>query len=152
MRHLKNNDLGNIVKNSTDLIGHDRRVAVRNVRKRAGVHKHGRALHRLHQRRVNRVLHQHGDGAGDAEVVHVDRLARLGEGANHLAKARLHVGETGGEREHGHDLGRHGNVIVGRARLLFLVALPDRDLAQEAIVDVDHAIPVDLGRVWNKVL
>lgn len=34
-----------------DLVGDDGRVAVRNVGKGARVHKHGRALHRLHERR-----------------------------------------------------------------------------------------------------
>ena len=74
-----------------DVVGQHGGVAVRDVGKGARVHEHGRRFQRLHQRRLDRVAHQHGQRAADAEVVGRDGRARLGRGDDHRAQPLAHV-------------------------------------------------------------
>ena len=55
----------------------------------------------------------------------------------------LEIVDVGGQAEDGHDLGGHGDVEPGLA-LDALAALPDGDLAERPVVEVDHARPGDV--------
>ncbi len=131
-----------------DLVGHDGRIAVRDIRKRAGVNERGRAFERLHQVGLNRVLHQHGQRAAGADIVRRDRLAGLARADDHRAQFLAHVRKAGGEREDGHDLAGDRNVVAGHAgHALFLGTLADGDLAQHAVVGIGYAAPGDAVRI-----
>ena len=80
------------------------------VREGPGVHEHGSALHRLHQRRRDRFLHEDRECASDAEVVCCDRLAGARQSDDHRAKTLAHIPQAGSQREDSHDLGRDGDV------------------------------------------
>jgi hypothetical protein len=113
-----------------------------------GVHQRGRALQRLHQVGLDRLLHQHGQRAGAADVFGGDRVALPVQADHHAAKALAHVVERGGERQNRHDLTGHGDVEAGLARApLLLRPLAHSDLAQRAVVGVHHAAPGDGGRI-----
>ena len=47
---------------------------MRDVRERSGVDERRRVLHRLHQRRLDALVEDHGRGAGDLAVLRGDRL------------------------------------------------------------------------------
>ena len=131
-----------------NLVGDDRRVAVRNVGERPGVHRRRLPLHRLHQVGHDGVLHQDRRRARHAQVFHRHRLARLA-GADHAAAdAFAQILQAGGQRQDRHDLRRHGDVVARDPRVPLLVRpQPDLDLAQEAVADVDHPVPGDARRV-----
>ena len=131
------------------LVGDDGAVAVCDVGEGPGVHEDGRALDRLHERGHDRVLHEHGQRAADAEVVRRDGLARgAARTDDEAAEALAHVGEARAEREHGHDLAGHGDVEARLARVAVLGgALPDGHAPQVAVARVEHALPRDAGRV-----
>ena len=96
-----------------DLVRDDGRVAVRDVGKRAGMHKGRRAFQRLHQVGHDGVLHQDGQRAAHTEVVGGDGLA-VAVGADHHASQPLaHIGQAGGERQDRHDFAGHGDVEAG---------------------------------------
>ena len=131
-----------------NLIRDDRRVAVRDIRERPGVHKGRRALKRLHQIGQDRVLHQHGQRAARAEIVRGDRLTSPAGTDHHGSQTFAHVREAGREGEDRHDLAGHGDVVARHARhALLFRPLPDGDLAQHAVVCVCHAAPRDAVRV-----
>eukprot|EP00965_Chrysotila_dentata_P200870 6180226-Pleurochrysis_carterae.AAC.4 len=136
------------------LVGDDARVAVRDVGKGAAVHERGRALERLHSRRLQRVHQQHRQRPRDAKVVRVERLTRLGEACNHASEARAQVLEVGRQREYRHDLGGDGDGEGRRpaerlARLLVHLGctVTNVHLSEEAVVRVGDAPPRDGGRV-----
>jgi len=105
-------------------------------------------LERLHQGRHDGILHEHGDGAGAANVLGRDRRSVLRAADHHAAESLAHVGERGRERQDGHDLGRDGNVERGLARHKVLgLGVADRDATQESIVGVDHSVERDGRRV-----
>lgn len=56
-------------KLEADLVRHNGGVAVRNVGEGPGVHQNGRLLQRLQQGWRKRILHQHRQGASQAQVV-----------------------------------------------------------------------------------
>ena len=131
-----------------DLVGDDRGVAVGDVGERSGVDDGRRVLDRLHQVGHDGVLHQDGQGPGDAEVVGRDGLARAARADDDPAEALAHVGETRRQGQDGHDLRGDGDVEAGLAdHALLLRAEADLDDAQEAVADVDDAVPGDAGRV-----
>ena len=136
------------------LVGDDARVAVRDVGERSGVDERGRALERLHRRRLQSLHHQHGERAGDAEVVGGERRACLRVARDHPAEARAEVGEVGGEREDGHDLGGHRDREAAPPRELLTRLLrhlgrrePHFDLAEVAVVRIGDALPRHRRRV-----
>ena len=63
-------------------------------------------------------------------------------------EAGAQVGEVVRQREHRHDLGRRGDVEAGLARhAVHAPAEAGDDVAQRAVVDVEHAAPGDAVRV-----
>ncbi len=99
-----------------DLIRDDRRIAVRDIGERSGMHERRRALDGLHQIGHDGVLHQDRQRAADAEIVGGDRLARAAGADHHAAQAFAHIGQAGGQRQDRHDLAGHGDVEAGDAR------------------------------------
>ena len=63
------------------------------------------------------------------------------------AHAVAHIGQVGGQGQDGHDLGGDGDVKAGVAGHVFFGAKTDLDLAQEAVVGIDHTAPGDAGRI-----
>lgn len=121
---------------------------MRNVGERSRVDKDRSSLETLHQGRLDRVLHQDRERTRAANVVARDRFARPTLTDHHPAEAVAHVAERIGEREHGHALGRDGNVKPSLERLALLGGSETgHDLAEVAVVDVDDATPRNLGRV-----
>mmetsp|Transcript_27402 Transcript_27402/g.71923 ORF Transcript_27402/g.71923 Transcript_27402/m.71923 type:complete len:317 (+) Transcript_27402:847-1797(+) len=129
-------------------VGHDGRVADCNVGKRPCVHQHGGSFHRLHQRRVHHVLEQNCQRPGDAEVIGRHRVAiRVGR-KDDLAEAVLEVVRVGRQCKDCHDLRRHRNIKLRLpSPALLSGALPDSDLAEEAVVGVQDAAPRNGGLV-----
>ena len=131
-----------------DLIRDDGRISMRDIGERSGMHERGSAFERLHQVGQDGVLHQNGQSAAYAQIVGGDGRAGAIGADHHAAQAVAHVGEIGGERQHGHDLAGHRDVEAGDAvRALFLGTLPDGDLPQHAVARIDDAAPRDAGRI-----
>ena len=123
---------------------HRRVAAMGDVGERAAMDEGGIALQGLHEIGRERVLEQHGHGAGGLEVGGEHRLAVAVVARDHLAQALLEVLEAGGEAEHGHHLGGHGDVEAVLAReAVGDAAERGDDLAQRAVVHVDRAAPGD---------
>ena len=123
---------------------HHRVAAMGDVGERAAMDEGGVALQRLHQVGRQRVLEQHGHGAGGLQVGGEHRLAVAGVAHDHLAEPLLEVLEAGGEAEHGHDLGGDGDVEAVLARkAVGDAAQRGDDLAQRAVVHVDRPPPGD---------
>ena len=120
--------------------GLHRVAAVGDVREGAAVHQAGGALEGLDEVGLDRVLHQGGHRALGLEVARVNRLARVVIGDQNIAEALLEVVEVGGQTQDGHDLGgdRDHEVILAR-HAVHLAAQTDRDVAQRAVVHVEHA-------------
>ena len=76
------------------------------VGERAGVDDGRRVLDRLHEVGHDGVLHQDGQGAGHAEVVGGDGLARPARADDDPAQALAHVGQARRQGQDGHDLAR----------------------------------------------
>jgi hypothetical protein len=128
-----------------DLVGHERVVAVRDVRERAAVHQAGLALERLDQVRLDRVLEQHRHRARRAEVLGRHRLAAVERVRDRDAPEPLaQVPQILRDGEDGHHLGRRRDVEAGLARVAVgASAEADRDLAQRPVVHVERAPPAD---------
>ena len=128
--------------------GDDGIAAVRDVAERPTVHECRRAFERLHEVRLDRVLHEHGHGAGRVQVGrrHRRAVARLRD--DHPPCPRLEIDEIAGEAEDGHDLGGHGDLEAAFTRhAVGGTAEPEHDVAQGAIVHVDHALEQHAARV-----
>eukprot|EP01047_Picozoa_sp_COSAG01_P022044 COSAG01_NODE_1298_length_10837_cov_44.666108_5_plen_110_part_00 len=66
-----------------------------------------RALHRLHERRHDRLLHQDRQRAAAADVVAGDRIASARLPDHHRAQALAQITQVRGQRQHRHDLRSH---------------------------------------------
>ena len=121
---------------------------MRDVGEGAAVHERGRALERLHEVRLERVLEQGRHRALGVQVVRRDRLIVVGVAHHDATQTLLEVGDGGGQAEDGHDLGGHGDVEAVLARhAVGLAAQAVHDVAQLAVVHVHHALPRDLAHV-----
>ena len=88
-------------------VGQNRRVAVGDVGKGAGMDKRRSSLQRLHQVGHDRVLHDHRKRAAHAQVVGGDRLALAVRPNHHAPQTLAHVAQAGGQRQNRHDLAGH---------------------------------------------
>ena len=137
-----------VAQRAGHLRGHDGVAAVRDVGERAAVHERRRALERLHEVGLERVLEQRGHGALGVQVVRGDGLVVEGVADHDAAEALLQVGDAGGQAEDGHDLAGHGDVEAVLARhAVGPAAQAAHDVAQLAVVHVHHALPRDLADV-----
>ena len=121
---------------------------MRDVGERAAVHECRLVLEGLHQVRRQRVLQQHRHRAVGLQVARGDRLPVAGVADDDVAEALLQVGERGGEAEDRHHLGGHHDVEAVLAReAVGASAEPHDDVAQRAVVHVEHALPLDAAQV-----
>ena len=121
---------------------------MRDVRERAAVHERGVVLERLDEVGLDGVLQERRHGALRVDVVDRDRLAVVRVRDDHAAEARLEVHEVRREAEHGHDLGRDGDVEAVLARHAVRDAAEAvHDVSKLAVVHVDAALPHDAARV-----
>ena len=74
-----------------DAVGEDRVVGVRDVAERPGVHERRLALERLHEVRLDRVLHDDGHRAAGLEHVGRDGLAVVGRGDDDAAEPAAQI-------------------------------------------------------------
>ncbi len=121
---------------------HHRVAAMRDVGERAAMHEGRVILQRLHEVGHERVLEQHGHGAGRLDVGRGDRPLVAGVGHDHPAQTPLEVGEVGGKAEDRHHLGRHGDVeAVFPGKAVGDAAEAGDDRAERPVVHVDHPAP-----------
>ena len=100
-----------------DAVGEDRVVGVRDVAERAGMHERRLALERLHEVRLDRVLHDHGHRAAGLEHVGRDGLAVVGADATTMRPSRRRRSfRSLRQREHRHHLRRGGDDELVLAR------------------------------------
>ena len=129
--------------------GRDGVAPVRDVRKRPTVHKGGRALQRLHEVGLYRVLQKRRHRAHGVELRRRHGRAVIGIAHYHPRKARLQVGKRVRKAEHGHRLRRHGDVKAVVARHA-VRPLPEAvaDIAKLPVVHVHTAPPRHALRVY----
>src|SRR5699024_4010865 len=100
-----------------------------------------------------RVLEQQRDRSGHPEIGHGHGGAVVGEADHDGADAALEVGQVGGQAQDGHDLGGDHDVEAVLTRgALGGAAQTDHGLAQGAVVDVHHALPLDAARVQTQLV
>ena len=126
-----------------DPVSDDGTVAVGDICKGAGMYKGRGSFEVLHQGGHDGVFHQNGHGAGAAEILSGDRFTGSAGGDHDIAKTLAHVGQVRGQRQNSHDFTGDGDIKAGLAGKPYLCgALSNRNIAQHAVVDVDHAFPV----------
>ena len=144
---------GNIAKAHRHTRGHDRVAAVGNVGEGTAVDKRGRALERLHQIGLERVLKQRGHGTLGLEVAGTDGLAGIAVADNDLAQALLKIVDARGQAQDCHDLGGDGDIEAVLARhALGLTANAVDDVAQLTVVHIDDALPSDALNVNTELI
>ena len=99
-----------------DQVGHHRRVAVGDVAEGAGVHEDGCVLERLQQVGLDGIADDDRHGTGGLELLGGDGLAVRRVADDDPSHALAQVAQRRGEREHGHHLGRRGDVEAGLPR------------------------------------
>ena len=99
-----------------DAIGHERVVAVRDVRERAAVDERRLALERLHEVRLDRVLEHDRHCARGLDVLGRHRLALVRLADRDPPEPLAQVGEVARDGDETHDLARGGDVEAGLAR------------------------------------
>ena len=139
---------GVVAERQGHLRRHDGVAAVRDVGEGAAVDERGRALERLHEVRLERVLEQRSHGAFGMQIVSGDGLVVEGVAHHDAAEALLQVGNAGRQAENSHDLGRHGDVeaVLAGHTVGFAAEAVD-DVAQLPVVHVDHALPGDFAHI-----
>ena len=123
-------------------------AAVRDIRKRAAVDKHGRTLERLDKVGAERVAQQGGHRALGLEIVRRDGRAVIRISHDDAAEPRLEIGKALREAEHRHDLACNGDIepVLARASVR-PAAKPVHNVPQLPVVHIDAAFPCDLLRV-----
>mmetsp|Transcript_8357 Transcript_8357/g.18238 ORF Transcript_8357/g.18238 Transcript_8357/m.18238 type:complete len:458 (+) Transcript_8357:488-1861(+) len=142
------------------LVGDDGRISCGDVGERSRVDHDGGRLCRLHESRHDGILHEHGHGTSGTEIISSDGRSLLGIPHDHRTKFLSHIAETGGERQHRHDLRSHGDVESGRPIMLLprplhpdglrnrlVLPPPDFDLPQMPIAGVHDPLPRDRVRI-----
>ena len=72
----------------------------------------------------------------------------VGIGDDHLGKARLEVGEVGGQAQHGHDLAGDGDLKAVLARhAAGLAAETVDDVAELTVIHIDNTLPGNALRI-----
>ena len=103
-----------------------------------------RVLRSLHEVGVEGIAQQHGDGTCHAQVADTEWLSVSRDAQQDVLDTPLQVFLTRGETEDGHQFRGWGDV---EPRLLYHAVAPhaSHDVAQSAVVDVEHALPVHLA-------
>ena len=144
---------GDIAKAHRHTRGHDRVAAVGNVGEGTAVDKRGRALERLHQVGLERVLKQRGHGTLGLKVAGTDGLAGKAIADDNLAQALLEIADARRQAQDCHDLGGDGDIEAVLARhALGLTANAVDDVAQLTVVHIDDALPSDALNVNTELV
>ena len=144
---------GDIAKAHRHTRGHDRVAAVGNVGEGTAVDKRGRALERLHQVGLERVLKQRGHGTLGLKVAGTDGLAGKAVADDDLAQALLEVADARRQAQDCHDLGGDGDIEAVLARhALGLTANAVDNVAQLTVVHIDDALPSDALNVNTELI
>jgi hypothetical protein len=115
---------------------------VRDVGERAAMDERGVVLERLHQVRRQRLLQQHRHRAVRLQVARENRLLIARVAHDDLAEPLLQIVQAVSQAEDRHDLGSHDDVEAILTRIAVRrAAEADDDVAQRAIVTVDHPPP-----------
>ena len=97
----------------------------------------------LHQIGVERIAHQHGDGASYPKILDLEELA-IGSNAQHdVFDATLQILLAGGQTEDCHQFRGRGNVEAC-LRDNTVATKPRHHIAQSTIVHIEHTLPEDL--------
>jgi hypothetical protein len=126
---------------------------MRDIGERPAVDQRGRPLERLDEVGLDRLREQHRHRAVGLKVLggHRATIARIGD--DDPPQPRFEIVEIGREAQDRHDFGRDGDVEPAFARISVRRAAERlRDVAQSAVVHVEHAPPhdpphVDIERV-----
>ena len=134
----------NVTKTHGHAGGHDGVAAVGDIGEGTAVDKRGRALERLHQVGLERILKQRGHGALGLKVAGADGLAGIAVADDDLAQALLKIVDARGQAQDCHDLGGNGDIeaVLARHALGFAANAID-NMAQLTVVHVDDALPGD---------
>ena len=144
---------GDIAKAHRHTRGHDRVAAVSNVGEGTAVDKRGRALERLHQVGLERVLKQRGHGTLGLKVAGTDGLAGKAVADDDLTQAFLEVADARRQAQDCHDLGGDGDIEAVLARhALGLTANAVDNVAQLTVVHIDDALPSDALNVNTELV
>ena len=99
----------------------------------------------LQQVRLQRFAHDDRHRSGTLQLLGGYRITRLGVADNNATHARPHVLDRIGQRQDGHHFGCGGDVEAGlTSDAVGLSTQPDNDVAQAAIVDIQHPSPGDV--------
>ena len=126
----------------------DRIAAVGDVREGTAVNECRRTLKRLHKVRLQRVFQECAHGTLSIQLASGDGLVGTRVANDNAGQALFEVGNARSQAENSHDFGSDGDiktVLTGHARSLSAHAA--HDMAQLAIVHVDHALPCDATHV-----
>ena len=133
--------------------GEDRITAVSDVGERSTVDECGIVLERLHEIRLQRLLEQHRHGALCLQVTRTDGREVALVAHHDVAEPGFEVFEVGRQAENRHDLGGHHDVEAILAREAIAgTAEADGDVAQGAIVHVQHALPSNAPNVETEFI
>lgn len=112
---------------------------MRDVGEGAAVHDGRGVVDGLHQVGLDGVLQQQGHGTGGLQLFGGDGVEVAVVGGDHAGQAGLQVVHAGGETQDGHHLAGHGDVEAALAgHAVGTLAQPDDDVAQGAVVHVEH--------------
>src|SRR5690606_35922270 len=126
----------------------DRVAAVGDVGERAAVDERRVVLQRLHQVRLNCRRQQHGHRTAGIDVRRTHRALVAAIADDDVADRFLEILDRGGEAQDRHDFGRDGDVEAGLTRIAVGdAAQRSDDLAQGAVVHVEHTAPGDAAGV-----
>ena len=128
--------------------GQHRIAAVRDVGERPAMNERRRAFERLHQVGGERVLEERGHGALRLQIAGADRLLVARVADDDAAEAPPQIVEIGSEAEDGHHFRGDRDVEAVFARVA-VGGAAERvdDLAQRAVVHVQHAAPGDAALI-----
>ena len=115
--------------------------------------KRGRALERLHQVGLERVLKQRGHGTLGLKVAGTDGLAGKAVANDDLTQTFLEVADARRQAQDCHDLGGDGDIEAVLARhALGLTANAVDNVAQLTVVHIDDALPSDALNVNTELI
>ena len=121
---------------------------MRDIRERAAVDEGQIVLERLNDVGFDGVFQQGCHRAIGLEITCAHRFAPSVQADHDLTEPRLEVGDRGGQAENRHHLRCHSDVKTALPRVTVRgAAQPEDDLAQGAVIHVQHALPADATRV-----
>ena len=123
-------------------------AAVGDVGERAAVYEGGRAFDGLHQVGLDGVFEQCRHRAVCFQVFGVNGAAVFGVGDEDVAQTLFQIADVFGKAEYRHDFGGDGDVeAVGTNHAVNGFAHAVDDVAQLAVVHIDHTTPQDAFRI-----